>query len=78
MIKAVIQQAKSSDQLFERTGVEEEQLLFSIDKLGLDKDPEFIRLMSEAMMKAKMKASQAMGMAGGGGMGMGGQMQGMF
>lgn len=68
--------------------MEEEQLLFSIDKLGLEKDQEFIRLMSESMMRAKMKANQAMGGGQGmrpqGGMGMGmpggdmGGMQGMF
>lgn len=51
--------------MYDRTGVEEEQLLYSIDKLGLEKDQEFIRLMSESMMRAKMKANQAMGMGGG-------------
>ena len=64
-------------------------MLFSIDKLGLEKDQEFIRLMSESMMRAKMKANQAMGGMGGPGgqgmrppaMGMGDgmqNMQGMF
>lgn len=36
MVKAVVQQAKSCDKLFEKTGVEEEQLLYSIEKLRLD------------------------------------------
>lgn len=38
MVKAVVQQAKSCDKLYEATGVEEEQLLYSIEKLGLDRD----------------------------------------
>jgi len=38
MVKAVVQQAKSCDKLFEKTGVEEEQLLYSIEKLRLDTD----------------------------------------
>jgi len=38
MVKAVVQQAKSCDRLFDETGVEEEQLLYSIEKLGLDRD----------------------------------------
>ena len=64
----MVQQAKSADKLFEQTGVEEEQLLFSIDKLELDKDPQFIKVMSEYMMKARAKATQMM-QAQGGGMG---------
>jgi len=34
--------ALGQDQLFEETGVEEEQLLHSIQELKLEKDPEFI------------------------------------
>ena len=80
MMKAMVQQAKSADRLFAQTGVEEEQLLYSIDKLELDKDQEFISLMSSYMMKARAKATQMM-QAQGGAPGMGGgmqQMQGMF
>ena len=57
MMKAMVQQAKSADRLFAQTGVEEEQLLYSIDKLELDKDQEFISLMSSYMMKARAKAT---------------------
>ena len=56
MVKAVVQQAKSCDKLYEKTGVEEEQLLYSIEKLGLDRDQEFIQVMSEYMNKARTKA----------------------
>ena len=56
-MKAMVQQAKSADRLFAQTGVEEEQLLYSIDKLELDKDQEFISLMSSYMMKARAKAT---------------------
>jgi hypothetical protein len=60
MVKAVVQQAKSCDKLFEKTGVEEEQLLYSIEKLRLDTDQEFISVMTEYMNKARTKAQQAM------------------
>ena len=44
MMMAMVEQCRAQDQLFEETGVEEEQLLYSIEQLGLEKDPEFIKL----------------------------------
>lgn len=71
MMKMMINQAKSSDQLFEETGVDDDQLNFSIQKLDLEKDEEFLAIarknMQEVMMKAQ-KANPGMG----GGMPMGG------
>ena len=57
--------------------MEEEQLLYSIDKLELDKDQEFIQVMSSYMMKARAKATQMMQAQGGGAGGMGGMGGGM-
>ena len=45
MTKTMIQQAKMADKLYMETGVEEEQLLYSIDSLRLDKDQEFVNVM---------------------------------
>ena len=39
-MKLMINKAKSYDQLFEQTGVEEDQFNLSIRKLALQKDPE--------------------------------------
>lgn len=39
MMDAMVTQSKSQDKLFEMTGVEEEQLMSSIQQLKLDKDP---------------------------------------
>ena len=39
--------------------------MYSIDKLELDKDREFLEVMQRSMDKAKAKAAAAMGSAGG-------------
>ena len=36
MMKAMVQQSRAQDKLFEKTGIEEEQLLYSIEKLNLE------------------------------------------
>ena len=41
MLRALISQALTQDKLFEQTGVEEEQLIYSVQKLGLESEPEF-------------------------------------
>lgn len=52
MLMAMVEQCRAQDQLFEQTGVEEEQLLYSIDQLKLEKDPEFMRIAQESQMRA--------------------------
>ena len=42
MMKIMMQKARASDQLFEETGVEEDQLNAAIQKLGLQYDYEFM------------------------------------
>ncbi len=74
MMKMMVQQAKSSDKLYNMNGVEEEQLNNSIVQLNLQNDPEFVHLVNANMQKVMMKAQQAQGGRPGGappGMGMG-------
>ena len=52
MMMAMVEQCRAQDQLFEQTGVEEEQLLYSIEQLKLEKDPEFAMLAQESQKKA--------------------------
>lgn len=66
MMMAMVEQCRAQDQLFEKTGVEEEQLLYSIEKLDLEKDPEFIKIAQESQAKAMSLAQQAQGGMGGG------------
>jgi hypothetical protein len=58
MIKALMQGALVCDKLYEQTGVEEEDLLYSIEISSMDRDPEFLRLMQEFLRKQKTKAKQ--------------------
>ena len=51
MMMAMVQQSKAQDELFEKTGVEEEQLLYTIEQLELEKDPEFMKIAQEMQMK---------------------------
>ena len=46
--------------MFERTGVEEEELLYSIEKLNLKNDSEFIKLMKQEMEEMQRQASGRM------------------
>lgn len=78
MMMAMVEQCRAQDQLFETTGVEEEQLLYSIEQLKLEKDPEFMRIAQESQTKAMALAQQAQGGMGGGGGGFGGNPMGMF
>lgn len=61
MMKALCEQCRAQDQLFEQTGVEEEQLLYSIEQLKLEHDPEFTKIAGEMQMKAMALAQQAQG-----------------
>ena len=71
MMMAMVEQCRAQDQLFEETGVEEEQLLYSIEQLKLERDPEFVRIAQESQTRAMALAQQAQGgMGGGGPMGM--------
>jgi len=70
MMKMMVQQCKAQDKLFEKTGVEEEQLNSSIQRLNLQSDAEFMQMVHENMQKVMQKAQQAQG--GMGGMHMGG------
>ena len=53
-----MQGALVCDKLYEQTGVEEEDLLYSIEISSMDRDPEFLRLMQEFLRKQKTKAKQ--------------------
>lgn len=44
MMMAMVEQCRAQDQLFEETGVEEEQLLYSIEQLKLESNPEFLKI----------------------------------
>ena len=52
----MVQQQRAQDKLFEKTGVEEDQLNSSIQKLGLQNDPEFMKMVQENMQKVMAKA----------------------
>ena len=65
MMKMMVQQSKAQDKLFEKTGVEEEQLNSSIQRLNLQQDPEFKQMVQENMQKVMAKAQQAQGGMGG-------------
>ena len=41
MMTAMVEQSRAQDLLYERTGVEEDNLLYSIEQLKLEEDPEF-------------------------------------
>lgn len=69
MMKMMVQQSKAQDKLYEKTGVEEEQLNSSIQRLNLQQDQEFMDMVQENMHKVMAKAQQAQGAGGmGGGM----------
>ena len=69
MMMAMVEQCRAQDQLFEKTGVEEEQLLYSIEQLKLEQDPEFRQIAQDSQKEAFKIAQQAQGMQGGAGMG---------
>ena len=48
MMTALVEQCRAQDQLFKETGVEEEQLLYTIDQLKLERDPEFAKIAQES------------------------------
>lgn len=56
--------------------MEEEQLNYSIQKLNLQTDPEFMQVVNDNMAKVMAKAQQAQGMSAGMGGGM--PQMGMF
>ena len=56
---AMVEQCRAQDELFEQTGVEEEQLLYSIEQLKLERDPEFLKIASESQTRAMALAQQA-------------------
>ena len=56
MMKMMVQQQRAQDKLFEKTGVEEDQLNSSIQRLGLQNDPEFMKMVQENMQKVMAKA----------------------
>ena len=76
MMKAMVQQSRAQDKLWKDTGIEEDQLLFSIEQLELEKDFEFQQMLQENIRKTMEKAQHAQGgmMGGGAGMGGGGMM----
>ena len=49
----LVQQAKSSDELFTRTGIDDLHLLSAIDQNHLLQNPEFVSLAQSAMVKMK-------------------------
>jgi hypothetical protein len=76
MMKMMVQQAKSQDKFFERTGHEEESLNHHITKHNLQADPVFMKMVQDNMAQVMAKAQAAQGAPGAGGMGggMGGGM----
>ena len=44
MMKMMVHQARAADELFAKTGYEEEDVNDSIQKLDLQKDPEFMQM----------------------------------
>lgn len=51
IIKRVVFEAKATDRLFLKTGVEEEQLWYTLGVEGLDEDPEIQRISQEYAKK---------------------------
>lgn len=51
MVKALMQGALVCDKLFEQTGVEEEDLVYSIEISSMDRDPEFLHIGREYLSK---------------------------
>ena len=77
MMKAMVQQSRAQDKLWKETGIEEDQVLYSIEQLELEKDSEFQQMLQENIRKTMEKAQHAQGGmlgGGGGGMGAGGMM----
>ena len=73
MMKMMVQQARSQDKFFERTGHEEESLNHHITKHNLQQDPVFMKMVQDNMAQVMAKAQAAQGNSGG----MGGGMPGM-
>jgi hypothetical protein len=48
MMTALVEQCRAQDELHKETGVEEEQLLYTIDQLKLERDPEFAKIAQES------------------------------
>jgi hypothetical protein len=50
-IEAMVQQTYMTDKLFLRYGVEEEELMRAVEKHGVQKDPEVVKLLQENLDK---------------------------
>ena len=59
MNKIVVNKAKTDDMLFEKTGIETEQLNAAIQKHNLQFDAQFMKLATDNMMKVKKKTEEA-------------------
>ena len=65
-IKQYADECRNQDYLFEKAGVEQDQVLYTTEKLELEKDPEFMRIAQEMQFKMMAMAQQAQGGMGGG------------
>ena len=45
--------SRSNDKMFEKLGIDEDDLKLAIDKHGLSKDPEFIKITQEVMTRVQ-------------------------
>lgn len=59
MMKMQVNKMKGSDELFEECGVDDDQLNLCIQKLNLERDPEFLKIAQENMAVVMQKAQAA-------------------
>ena len=50
-MKQHVEECRNQDLLFEKAGVEQDQVLYTIEQLELEKDPEFMRIAQEMQFK---------------------------
>ena len=66
-MKQHVEECRNQDLLFEKAGVEQDQVLYTIEQLELEKDPEFMRIAQEMQFKMMAMVQQAQGGGMGGG-----------
>ena len=59
MFKIVLEQSRTNDKMYEKHGVDENDIKKAIEKYNLVKDPEFQKITQEFMVKIQTKAMQA-------------------
>jgi len=64
MVDMMIDQAKMADEMFEKTGIEEDDFMSALVHHKVMNDPDIIKMQMDAMKKMGMGGMMAQGMGG--------------